>query len=68
MSQGAAMLEPAPNDDPHMLTPYGTILCRGIHVVRAVRLDLGYVVTTDAERVRCEACRAILDRAAAGRS
>jgi hypothetical protein len=51
----------------HGLTPHGLVACRGIHVVRAVRLQLGYVVRAltgdaelDGEAITCPDCRAVL--------
>lgn len=57
----------------HGLTAHGIIACRGIHVVKAVRQQLGYRVhaltgdpRVDAARVTCPECRAILGLGSGG--
>jgi hypothetical protein len=57
----------------HGLTVHGIVACRGLHIVRAVRQQLGYRVhaltgnqAVDAARVTCPECRAILGLEGAG--
>lgn len=56
----------AEDERTHGLTVFGIIACRGLHVVAAVRRQLGYAVvpvTGDARadlRITCKECRAVL--------
>lgn len=47
----------------HELSAEGIIWCRGIHVVRAVRQDLGLTVTSDETRTTCGVCITARNRA-----
>jgi hypothetical protein len=49
----------------HWLTAEGYIACKGLHVLRNVRLQLGFLVTNDPERVSCPSCVAVRTRGVA---
>jgi hypothetical protein len=49
----------------HWLNAEGYIACKGLHVLRNVRLQLGYLVTNDPARVTCPSCAAVRERGAA---